>query len=82
MIETEDGFCCEECGADMEGDDCPNCYGEGEFDLYEDDPINYAPGETRTCEECGGTGIVWWCPNGAAHAMTATPAGKGEGDAR
>jgi hypothetical protein len=39
-----------------------NCE-DGGIDEYEDDPINFAPGEEfRTCPECHGHGIVRWCP--------------------
>ena len=35
---------------------------DGYCDEYEDDPINYAPGEVLTlCRECWGTGIERWC---------------------
>lgn len=37
---------------------------EGWIDCYEDDAINYAPGEEyEMCEECQGTGVVHWCPS-------------------
>lgn len=36
---------------------CWQCGGDGEFDDYEDDPINFAPGESyETCSECRGKG--------------------------
>ena len=39
-----------------------NC-DDGYCDEYEDDPINFAPGEEYTeCEECHGTGWEHWCP--------------------
>lgn len=56
---------------------CPNCkapttrikpctvFGcdEGYIDEYEDDPINYAPGESFSeCSECHGFGVHHWCP--------------------
>lgn len=35
---------------------------DGWCDEYEDDPINYSPGEKYTrCNECLGTGILRWC---------------------
>lgn len=35
---------------------------DGYCDEYEDDPINYAPGEVLTlCRECWGTGVERWC---------------------
>lgn len=36
---------------------------DGLCDMYDDDPINYAPGEWESCDECSGTGIERWCPN-------------------
>ena len=36
---------------------------DGYVDLYDEDPIYYQPGETETCSECRGTGVVVWCPN-------------------
>lgn len=36
---------------------------DGYYDEYEDDAINYSPGEVLTkCETCHGTGIERWCP--------------------
>lgn len=36
---------------------CWNCFGEGEFDEHDDDPINFSPGEAyETCSECRGEG--------------------------
>lgn len=37
---------------------------DGYIDEYEEDAINFSPGEEyRRCEECHGTGINWWCPS-------------------
>lgn len=47
---------CEVCGAELTWIECWKCLGNGEFDLYEDDPIYYEPGEVETCDECGGDG--------------------------
>lgn len=34
----------------------------GYCDEYEDDPINFAPGEEYVlCRECFGTGVMRWC---------------------
>lgn len=61
---------------DMEDYPCPKCGAyevrsrscdvigcdDGFCDEYDDDPINFAPGEELTiCEECLGTGILRWC---------------------
>jgi hypothetical protein len=35
---------------------------DGYCDDYEDDPINFAPGEQFSlCQECFGTGVERWC---------------------
>lgn len=44
------------CDHEMEWRDCDCCCGEGYLDGYEEDPINYAPGEDVTCHMCGGHG--------------------------
>lgn len=55
---------CPVCGAELEPTDCPECFGEECFDEYDDDPINFAPGEEfYDCLLCVGSGIVWRCPN-------------------
>lgn len=47
-----------------------NC-DDGYIDEYEDDPINFAPGEQYVmCRECWGTGIVRWC-SGCGFDITA-----------
>lgn len=58
--------------------DCPRCNhtpthyrrcgvigcDDGYFDEYDDDPINYGPGEALTrCSTCHGSGIERWCPS-------------------
>ncbi len=36
---------------------------DGWIDEYEDDPINFSPGEELLeCQECHGTGVEQWCP--------------------
>lgn len=36
---------------------------DGYEDEYDDDPVNYAPGESYVmCDECHGHGIERWCP--------------------
>lgn len=36
---------------------------DGWIDEYNEDPINFAPGDSeRECEECHGTGWQRWCP--------------------
>lgn len=42
--------------------DAPYCE-DGLIDMYEDDPINFSPGEEfKRCDECNGTGMLNWCP--------------------
>jgi len=37
---------------------------DGYLDEYEDDSINFYPGEEYIeCPECKGTGSIIWCPN-------------------
>lgn len=55
---------CQICGEFLEPEECPECGGEGYFDEYEDDPINYFPGEEYIkCGLCRGTGSVFVCPH-------------------
>jgi hypothetical protein len=56
--------CCPKCGNDMEWADCwmIDCE-EGTYDLYEEDPIFYSPGDRASCTECGGKGGWLYCPN-------------------
>lgn len=56
---------CPECGHDrIHQRYCNNFCDDGYFDEYEQDPINFTPGEEyTTCYECRGTGIERWCPN-------------------
>jgi DnaJ-class molecular chaperone len=35
---------------------CDCCWGEGEIDDHDEDPINSPPGSFYTCPECNGTG--------------------------
>ena len=54
---------CPKCGSDDgEWESCWQCFGEGDFDPNDDDPINYAPGEEyEECSECYGNGGYWVC---------------------
>jgi len=59
---------CTVCGADMEWEDCWNGCDDGYFDLYDEDPINYAPDEEyETCDICKGKGGYWVCPDAERH---------------
>lgn len=55
---------CPHCGYQMAWADCHmiDCEG-GQYDLYEEDCINYDPGTYAKCEECDGEGGRWYCPN-------------------
>ena len=54
---------CLDCGEDMERELCDYCDGTGDVDCYEDDAINYAPGqEYEPCGQCDGDGGWWLCP--------------------
>lgn len=46
-----------ECLCDLaDASECSMCDGSGQIDGYEDDPNWYAPGEMKTCPQCGGSG--------------------------
>ena len=55
---------CPKCGHDRTHHrPCIGFCDDGWIDEYDDDPINYMPGEEeRLCLECWGTGTEWWCP--------------------
>lgn len=55
---------CPACGRNMREASCWLCLGAGEFNLYEEDPINHSPGECEDCSECNGEGSVTWCTCG------------------
>lgn len=64
----ENELLCLICGCSLEWEDCEYCAGEGWIDEYDDDPINYAPGEEFfQCEMCGGSGGWLECPNAENH---------------
>lgn len=53
---------CPKCQHQLHYRHCQEC-DDGFIDEYDDDPINYAPGEELTrCRTCLGTGIQRWCP--------------------
>lgn len=53
---------CPICGGYLEWVSCYSCFGAGEFDLYDEDPINFSPGEEyERCEVCDGEGGYWVC---------------------
>lgn len=55
---------CPKCGhSPMHSRDCNNFCTDGFKDEYDDDPINFLPGECLIpCNECNGTGVEIWCP--------------------
>lgn len=59
-----DDMPCPACGAHevrSRGCDAVDCE-DGYIDEYEQDPLNFSPGEEYTvCSECLGTGILRWC---------------------
>lgn len=64
---------CPHCGAEMDWEDCDQCGGEGVYDAYEIDPMWYEPGDTETCELCGGSRGFWWCANMQCPVKAVTP---------
>lgn len=64
---------CSICNAEKEPEECWQCFGEGYFDLYEMNPIEFEPSETETCDECHGTGWYWQCPNVPHEPKTKSP---------
>jgi len=60
---------CPLCGSELEWTDCPDCGGWGYLDAWEEDPINFSPGEEYIeCGMCHGQTGWWACPNGDQHA--------------
>lgn len=55
---------CPECGhSPTHRRECDSGCSNGLIDLYEEDPINFAPMEEfEDCSECRGAGVHWWCP--------------------
>lgn len=51
------------CNYEMEWENCTCCGGDGYFDGYEEDPLWYDPGDDVPCQQCGGRGGDYWCPN-------------------
>jgi DnaJ-class molecular chaperone len=65
---------CPKCGDyDVEWERCWKCAGDGEFDLHEEDAINFAPGEEfEACDECRGKGGYLIC-HACIRAAAAAP---------
>lgn len=50
---------CQQCGAGLDYEECPDCDGEGETEpgyLYEQDPLWYDEEDTEPCSTCDGAG--------------------------
>jgi predicted RNA-binding Zn-ribbon protein involved in translation (DUF1610 family) len=63
-VETDE-IHCPKCGSNTRSRFCEalSC-DDGYIDEYEDDAINFAPGEIYVkCGNCYGTGIERWCPD-------------------
>lgn len=69
---SDGAMTCFLCDAEMDWAECSACGGDGFFDGYEEDPINYSPGEDVTCHQCGGEGGDYWCPTEACKTITCT----------
>lgn len=52
---------CTKCGSSVLWEDCWNCGGDGELDVYETDPLWYDPGDTEKCDVCSGKGGYYVC---------------------
>lgn len=65
--------CCDICGGPIEWVDCYACFGEGEFDLYEQNPLEYEPGEIERCDVCHGKGGYLECMHLEDHPQNRIP---------
>jgi hypothetical protein len=56
------------CGAEMFWAECHmlDCW-DGEYDLHDEDAINYAEGTWAPCGECDGKGGYWVCDDSERH---------------
>ena len=52
---------CPKCEGMAIWTECDRCCGEGEIDLYDEDPINEIPGDWQRCWVCGGAGGFLYC---------------------
>ena len=52
---------CPICHDSMYWEDCEQCAGDGEFDVYDEDPLWYSPGDTERCNTCDGYGGWYRC---------------------
>jgi hypothetical protein len=63
MTDDEQEEYCPVCGGYMDWVECWNNCDDGEFDLYETDPLWYEPGATEKCGACDGKGGYLQCIN-------------------
>jgi hypothetical protein len=73
---SDGAMTCALCDYEMEWRDCDHCCGDGYLDGYEDDPINYAPGEDVPCHMCGGNGGEWICETKECRTVVCTRIAK------
>lgn len=67
------GPACKVCGNDLWWEECGACGGEGDYDLYDEDPLYYDEGDTGPCPQCGGTGGWYICLNYSNHVQPTEP---------
>lgn len=67
--DIESDLTCPKCGhSPLHSRYCTNWCDDGYHDEYDDDPINFIPGESLIpCQECKGTGVERWCPGCGAN---------------
>ena len=65
MIECDYQICddaCPKCGNSITHyRECEHCDG-GLIDAWEEDAINFSPGDSYSCSACKGDGRQTWCP--------------------
>lgn len=52
---------CPTCYASLDWVTCDACGGEGDSDLYDEDPFYYDEGDTEDCSRCDGFGGWYRC---------------------
>lgn len=53
---------CLRCGGELEWEECHEGCDDGWWDMHEEDPMAYEPGETEWCLVCQGEGGWLACP--------------------
>lgn len=54
---------CPKCGGFALHFKCWNGCDDGWFDMYDEDPLYYDPGDQEPCDVCDGKGSYWVCQN-------------------